>query len=207
MYYCKKCGKEIPDDAMYCPYCGANQQEENDRPTIDDIKEDTSEHVTTFKEASRNIFLNCFKFDGRQKRREFNYQILFMIIISILFSIVLSIITIGYTVSVNPFIEESVEKVQEFIESNLFVPYLIFNIIMAIIFMVFMIAPIYRRFNDTNSPALRYFGVLAIIVHAFSISNVDVLFTSTVAKFIISVLDLSAFVLIICAMVLPSRDE
>ena len=27
--YCKKCGKEIPNDAYYCSYCGANQGNNN----------------------------------------------------------------------------------------------------------------------------------------------------------------------------------
>lgn len=27
--YCKKCGKEIPNDANYCSYCGANQGSNN----------------------------------------------------------------------------------------------------------------------------------------------------------------------------------
>lgn len=26
--YCKKCGKEIPDDSIYCNHCGANLKEE-----------------------------------------------------------------------------------------------------------------------------------------------------------------------------------
>lgn len=23
--FCKRCGRQIPDNAIYCPYCGANQ--------------------------------------------------------------------------------------------------------------------------------------------------------------------------------------
>ena len=30
MVYCKKCGKEIPDHASYCPGCGASQLMDND---------------------------------------------------------------------------------------------------------------------------------------------------------------------------------
>ncbi|MEM1671819.1 MAG: zinc-ribbon domain-containing protein [Archaeoglobaceae archaeon] len=25
MPFCKQCGKEIPQDAYFCPYCGADQ--------------------------------------------------------------------------------------------------------------------------------------------------------------------------------------
>ena len=28
MPYCRKCGKEISDDALYCPHCGAQQKVE-----------------------------------------------------------------------------------------------------------------------------------------------------------------------------------
>ena len=31
--YCKKCGNQIPNDSLFCPKCGADVTEENDKVT------------------------------------------------------------------------------------------------------------------------------------------------------------------------------
>lgn len=63
--YCKKCGKEIADDSVFCKHCGANQTTIVTRPSNQPIKVDVNANVeaTVSKSYDRNIknLSNVFK--------------------------------------------------------------------------------------------------------------------------------------------------
>lgn len=42
MIYCKECGKEISDQAKYCPYCGQPSEEQLKRQNIEDKNQQSS---------------------------------------------------------------------------------------------------------------------------------------------------------------------
>ena len=80
--YCIKCGKQIPDDSQFCPYCGENQQTEqfreecfNQQPVVEVPRK------ATFKEGTKALFNKFFVFNGRTSRSEFNYGLLFIMLI------------------------------------------------------------------------------------------------------------------------------
>ena len=50
--FCKNCGKEIPEDSKFCPFCGCNLQEEKvQAESAESIKPDTAESVNTGAET------------------------------------------------------------------------------------------------------------------------------------------------------------
>ena len=44
--YCRKCGNQIPNDSLFCPKCGADVAEENDKVTNGEQDILTPEQVT-----------------------------------------------------------------------------------------------------------------------------------------------------------------
>ncbi|MFA7222823.1 MAG: zinc ribbon domain-containing protein [Bacilli bacterium] len=55
--YCHKCGKQIPDDAKFCPYCGEDVS--NDNKKEDDIYPVSDEHpYVNNNDANSNVFNN-----------------------------------------------------------------------------------------------------------------------------------------------------
>ncbi|MBQ8766611.1 MAG: zinc ribbon domain-containing protein, partial [Clostridia bacterium] len=82
--YCKNCGKEIPDNSVYCTYCGTLVGESV-------IKGDVKpEEKITFKDAIKALFTRLFVFEGKTGQREFNFGFLFLIIISSALSMIMT---------------------------------------------------------------------------------------------------------------------
>ena len=67
--YCKKCGKEIPDDSVFCLYCGTNLKEsitESPR-TEEPIKVDVNANVKA--QIAPSVNLGWYqKLSGKQKK-------------------------------------------------------------------------------------------------------------------------------------------
>ena len=83
--FCRKCGKELPDDSKFCPYCGMSVNLENE-----EINYTPSYKKITFKEAVVALFNRFFVFKGTTGQREFNYGLLFMILVTMGLSMIIT---------------------------------------------------------------------------------------------------------------------
>ena len=141
---CKRCGREVLDDAKYCPYCG----------TI--LNEDTSEGIkirkkATFKEGMIALFIKIFLFEGYTSRSEFNYGLVFLMIISSILSHltvtpqILGLLDENSTMDMNAIFEyfESASLNKEIMNT-----YNLYNIGVALIMCIFLCAPVFRRLID-----------------------------------------------------------
>lgn len=102
--YCKNCGKQIPDNVMFCPSCDAkveqsrgstpipsplyqpqyqsqNQQQNHPEQSYPVIQGKPS---VGFLDAIKLFFTNYVNFSGRSRRSEYWYATLFNIIVSTL---------------------------------------------------------------------------------------------------------------------------
>ena len=141
---CKRCGREVLDDAKYCPYCG----------TI--LNEGTSEGIkirkkATFKEGMLALFTKIFLFEGHTTRSEFNYGLVFLMIISSILSYltvtpqILGLLDANSMVDMNVIFEyfETASQSKEIMHI-----YNLYNISVALIMCIFLCAPVFRRLID-----------------------------------------------------------
>lgn len=59
MKYCNTCGKQLEDDAKFCPYCGANQEESSSQTVVNEHKEASNQYSDKYRLVAGllNIFL------------------------------------------------------------------------------------------------------------------------------------------------------
>lgn len=66
--YCTKCGKEVADDALYCPHCGAKRGETASAETInvEVITDKEASEASTYSRGMALIlaFVACFGVSG-----------------------------------------------------------------------------------------------------------------------------------------------
>ncbi len=169
--FCRKCGKEIPNDASFCPFCGETV---NFNGTYSEVK---AEKKITFKEAVAIIFNRIFVFNGRTGQREFNYGFLFLIIICSILSMILimpesqrlagEILANGLNdATMNDYLNSFISKdILHF--SN------IYSVGAAIIYSVFLVAPVFRRMIDTGkSKQVAMMCAILFVVSELACSNI-----------------------------------
>ncbi len=67
--YCTNCGKEVADDALYCPHCGAKQEEKATATDTIHVEVVTNEQTSEVSSYSRGMalilaFVACFGVSG-----------------------------------------------------------------------------------------------------------------------------------------------
>lgn len=121
---CPKCNQQLDDNIDVCPYCGQ-------------VIEKTVKPVT-FKETTKSLFTELFVFNGKIGRRFFIYQVLFLFLISMAISM------LGISFS-----SASLEEIATLhFPDNFFDGYNLANFVIALLYAIFLAAPVYRRTND-----------------------------------------------------------
>lgn len=170
--YCKNCGKEIPDNSVYCTYCGTLVGESA-------IKGDVKpEEKITFKDAIKALFTRFFVFEGKTGQREFNFGFLFLIIISSALSMIMTMPEANRItqeiMSSNTFDEAILEEyINSLISRDIFHFSNLYNIGVAILYSVFLVAPVFRRMIDTGkSKQIAMLCAILFVVSELVCSNI-----------------------------------
>ena len=170
--YCKNCGKEIPDNSVYCTYCGTLVGESV-------IKGDVKpEEKITFKDAIKALFTRLFVFEGKTGQREFNFGFLFLIIISSALSMIMTMPEANRItqeiMSSNTFDEAILEEyINSLISRDIFHFSNLYNIGVAILYSVFLVAPVFRRMVDTGkSKQIAMLCAILFVVSELVCSNI-----------------------------------
>lgn len=141
---CKKCGNEIFEDAKYCPYCGTKVEEE--------LVIKKEEKSVTFKDGIVALFSKIFLFSGKSGRSEFNFGLLFLIIISSVlsaFTITPEVLSVLNGAGSSGMLESTTDYIIQASESkNILDPYNLYNLVVMLLYVIFLCAPVYRRLND-----------------------------------------------------------
>ena len=159
---CPKCGKELFDDAKYCPFCG----------TKIEIIENETKKTATFKEGIVALFSKFFLFKGRSSRGEFNFGFLFLILISSILSIFIITpetlklsIDMGYGGMYNTTIDYILKESES---KNIFDIFNMYDVCMCVVFALFLCAPVYRRLTDCGYNK----GVVILLTVLFVVSEI-----------------------------------
>lgn len=218
MYYCKNCGKQIDDDAIYCPYCGVKQIEDEEVTgeiidnynfeNLNNYQEENNKPVITFGLAIKNLFVNIFRFNGRQTRKEFNFQLLFVYLINLLIILLSTALSKEYNNYLKSIDYNNLESIEPFVLNTLLDSYFIGRVIAGLIAIIFLSAPIYRRFNDTYRPYMKIVGVIAIIIYGLSLMSLGMFINPNgllAVDALLTIIDIASIIVILMGMVSLSR--
>ncbi|MCU6432490.1 DUF805 domain-containing protein [Undibacterium sp. Jales W-56] len=84
MVFCRACGKEIHETAVTCPHCGAAQAKTAAASASSTLADDTGNAFDWYVMALKKYAI----FDGRSRRKEYWFYLLFTFLISIGLAIV-----------------------------------------------------------------------------------------------------------------------
>ena len=165
--YCRNCGKELQEGSKFCPYCGTAVEVEAEYHYSVPVSKKVS-----FKESIIALFNRFFVFEGTSSQREFNFGLLFLIIITIALTtlVVFPEITeftemiISYNGNID--MDAFMYYLDSLVSKDIFHFYNLLNIGIAIVFSLFLVAPIYRRMIDTGKT--KVFSIIAAILFVVS---------------------------------------
>ena len=144
--YCKKCGSRLPENAKFCPECGA---EVGEHVIIEDRFRPKK---ATFKEGIMALFNKIFVFEGRSTRSEFNYGFLFLLIVSTIvssFTVSQEMMNVMMNAGTNPEMMDILLE-QYFSSKDIFNSFNLYNIAVSLVMAIFLSAPVFRRLTDAG---------------------------------------------------------
>ena len=171
--FCRKCGKELPDDSKFCPYCGMSVNLENE-----EINYTPSYKKITFKEAVVALFNRFFVFKGTTGQREFNYGLLFMILISMGLSMIISMPEVSEMTNeilANGMYDEAwlEDYINSMVSKDIWHYTNLYSIASAILYSIFFVAPVYRRMIDTGkSEKFAMISAILFVVSEIACCNI-----------------------------------
>lgn len=171
--FCRKCGKELPSDSKFCPYCGMIVNLENE-----EINHTPSYKKITFKEAIVALFNRMFVFKGKTGQREFNYGLLFMILITMGLSMILTMpeaSEMANEILTNGMYDEAwlEDYINSMVSKDIWHYSNLYNIAVAILYSIFFVAPVYRRMIDTGkSEKFAMISTIVFVVSEIAGSNI-----------------------------------
>lgn len=89
--FCKNCGATIPDNVRYCPACGADQGAQYSTNGQGQVGYGQTAPSIGFVDAVKSFFNHYADFNGRARRSEYWYVVLFQILMVFVFGILASI--------------------------------------------------------------------------------------------------------------------
>ena len=128
---CKKCNANIPDGSKFCACCGARLEDKN---------------KVTFKGSIKALFAKFMLFEGKTTRKEFNFGLLFIYIILqalsvfVLVPYFLDVFDLALSGETDPNVLLAYDGIIH--------PLDLTSLVISVILSIFLVAPIYRRFND-----------------------------------------------------------
>ena len=171
--FCRKCGKELPDDSKFCPYCGMSVNLENE-----EINYTPSYKKITFKEAVVALFNRFFVFKGTTGQREFNYGLLFMILISMGLSMIISMPEVSEMTNeilANGMYDDAwlEDYINSMVSKDIWHYTNLYSIASAILYSIFFVAPVYRRMIDTGkSEKFAMISAILFVVSEIACCNI-----------------------------------
>ena len=194
--FCRKCGKELPDDSKFCPYCGMSVNLENE-----EINYTPSYKKITFKEAVVALFNRFFVFKGTTGQREFNYGLLFMILISMGLSMIISMPEVSEMTNeilANGMYDEAwlEDYINSMVSKDIWHYTNLYSIASAILYSIFFVAPVYRRMIDTGkSEKFAMISAILFVVSEIACCNIlYCLLPDNIYNSILGVIDLLSIV-------------
>ena len=194
--FCRKCGKELPDDSKFCPYCGMSVNLENE-----EINYTPSYKKITFKEAVVALFNRFFVFKGTTGQREFNYGLLFMILISMGLSMIISMPEVSEMTNeilANGMYDEAwlEDYINSMVSKDIWHYTNLYSIASAILYSIFFVAPVYRRMIDTGkSEKFAIISAILFVVSEIACCNIlYCLLPDNIYNSILGVIDLLSIV-------------
>ena len=203
--FCRKCGKELPDDSKFCPYCGMSVNLESE-----EINYTPSYKKITFKEAVVALFNRFFVFKGTTGQREFNYGLLFMILISMGLSMIISMPEVSEMTNeilANGMYDEAwlEDYINSMVSKDIWHYTNLYSIASAILYSIFFVAPVYRRMIDTGkSEKFAMISAILFVVSEIACCNIlYCLLPDNIYNSILGVIDILSIVnlviLLMCA--------
>lgn len=173
MKYCPMCGKEGPDEARFCIYCGESlavpapetaPEAGYYRPAQAPLPELEPVVFVGFGQAIRNFFKNYVRFRGRATRAEFWFAMLFVYLVEFGLMLLFVMMTCGITAGLA--LSGAGDALVETAALSLSVALYLILIVFGLAILLPLLALYWRRLHDVGISGGWYFVGLVPLIGA-----------------------------------------